>query len=129
VCSLLYVRVASDERKLPSFRSLSQRSYPFACYTVAPDLHKSIAEFLTRLFGIVVRLKVHPALRIDAKKCTETNGCVCGDGAFPLHDFIDATCWYIDCFCESVLRDAHWGEPFFREDIAGRIEWNFASHK
>jgi len=100
---------------------LTQRRDRFVCYAVAPDLHESIAEFLTRLFGIVVRLKIHPALRIDAKKCAETNGSVGGDGAFPLNDFTDATCRYFDCFCERVLSDAHWGEPFFREDIAGSV--------
>ncbi|MEA3110985.1 MAG: hypothetical protein QOG58_784, partial [Caballeronia sp.] len=30
---------------------------------------------------------------------------------------------------ERVLSNAHWGEPFFREDLAGCVEWNFASRK
>src|SRR5882757_773998 len=120
---------AGRARHPPSLRGLTQRRDRFVCCTVAHDLRESIAEFFTRLFGTVMRLEVHPALWVDAEKCTETNGGISRDGAFPLHNFIDTTCRYLYRLRERVLSNAHWGEPFFREDLAGCVEWNFANHK
>jgi hypothetical protein len=96
---------------------------------VCADLaQRFVADLFLGEFGVVVRLEVHPALRIDTEVRTKTHRGIGRDGALALHDFVDAAGRDADRLRQCVLADAHRLQPVERQDFAGRRQGYFSCH-
>jgi len=85
--------------------------YPSLCAHPSPgqaratcgSIVRSTSRSCSRDFRVVLRLQIHPRLRIDAEKYREAHRRIGGDRPLAVHDFIDAPRRHTDRLGERVL--------------------------
>jgi len=87
---------------------------------------QAIAQPLFCPQQVVTRLQVEPEGRVHAEETSQAQRSISGDGTLALNDLADAPLRHADVLGQTILRDAHWEQELFEQDLARmyRIEFS-----
>lgn len=96
------------------------------CWIVTVNAREYVGHGFACQLGVVMRLQVHPALRIDTKKCCQSQRGIGRYGTLPGTDQSNAPLRYTNLFCQSILADPHGLQKILKQDFSGVRQWNVA---